>query len=96
MNANVVEIGKCGSCGRMGRVQDGACARCRSEFGPKIGTLLERVRAEPEFAEVVREMVAERLVSKYGEKAASQLVETFRSEGSPLFIEMFGLSKGPR
>lgn len=49
--ALVVEIGACSGCMKHTKLEEGACASCRSKFGKKCGVLFSRVRKSEEFAQ---------------------------------------------
>ncbi len=53
----VSEIGRCPGCQRTQQLNNGACGRCVSWFGPNSGHIMARIRKEPGFAKLVYEHV---------------------------------------
>lgn len=49
----VIQIGWCSGCRRRAKLVGGACAQCRSQFGPQCGVLMARIRGNLEFARFV-------------------------------------------
>jgi hypothetical protein len=51
MHNHVISIGKCGGCGRMGRLaHDDVCAACDAHLTPAQLVLSRHIRADPAFA----------------------------------------------
>jgi hypothetical protein len=46
----ISEIGKCVGCGCRGRLLKGACEPCRNRFGQNAGSLMGKIRIDPEYA----------------------------------------------
>ena len=47
---NVLEVGRCGACQRMARLDGGLCSACVEHFGLHFAALVARVRVDRPFA----------------------------------------------
>lgn len=46
---DVIKIGKCSCCEKMGRIVGTICKNCEDRYGARLASVFARVRKEPDF-----------------------------------------------